>query len=77
MLFDYFLDLWTSLEILFDFVEFLPIDGTCLSKIMKRLSGVWAKVAPRAGETLESTRSFVGVGVPKERPRDSQNLTKS
>ena len=36
----------------------------------------WAKVAPRAGETLENTRSFVRVGGPKERPRETQNLTK-
>ena len=55
--------------------EFLPIDGTCLSKIMKVLGEFWAKVAPRAGETLENTRSFVRVGAPKERPRDTQNQT--
>ena len=76
-LFDYFLDLWPSLKILLDFFRISSIDGTCLSKTMKILSGVWAKVAPRAGETLENTRSFVRVRSPKEHPRETQNLPKS
>ena len=57
--------------------EFLPIDGTCFSKIMKMLCDFWANMAPRAGETLENTRSFVRVGGPKERPRETQNLATS
>ena len=75
MLFDYFLDLWNFLEILVDFFEFLPIDGTCLSKIKQMLSDFWAKVAPRAGETLENTRSFVRVGGPKEHPQGNPKST--
>ena len=48
-----------------------------VSKIREMLGDFWAKVAPRAGETLENTRSFVRGGGPKERPRETQNLTKS
>ena len=77
MLFDYFLDLWTSLAILFDFFRISSDRPFVSSKIMKMLGGFWAKLAPRAGETLENTRSFVRVGGPKERPRETQNLTKS
>ena len=35
-----------------------------------------AKVAPRRGETLKNTKAFFRVEGPKERPRDTQNLTK-
>ena len=68
MLFDYFLDLWTSLEILLDFFEFLLIDPSFLTKIMKMLGGFWAKVAPRAGETLENTRYLFALEVQKSIP---------
>ena len=76
MLFDYYLDIWTSKYFSISF-EFLLTDPSFLMKIMKMLGGFWAKVVPRAGETLENTRSFVRVGAPKERTRDTQNLTKS
>ena len=67
MLFDYTLDLWTSLEILFDFFRNSSDRPFVSYENHEMLSDFWAKVAPRAGETLEHTTSFVRVGAPKER----------
>ena len=77
MLSDYFLDLWTSLEILLDFFRISSDRRDVSLENHENATWLLGKVAPRAGETLENTRSFFRVGGPKAHPRESQNLPKS
>ena len=76
ILFDYFLDLWTSFEILVDFFRVSSDRRDVSHENHKKLGDISAKVAPRRGETLENTKACFHVEAPKERPRDTQNLKK-